>query len=404
MSANFIPMFEVGRNRVIRNISTEPMGQLIIAYVHKGYPEKRNIINTCSTQVDYIRAIDVFKLLSHIVFRVFNRSNPILLNLFFSPWKMKCDVLHLFNGVNLGVTPWVSTFETSLPRLGRVPDWINIIGVRRLADKSCIRLIAISECARRMQQEHITEKFSHYSEAISKKTIVLHPPQPILIGSLSEKPNYRDGIVFVFVGNQFFSKGGREVLKLFMSDKIREKKFTLHIISSIQSDTYASHTTLADTHRLKQQILNLPKNIEFHGVLENNSVIDILRNSHVALLPTYADTYGYFVLEAQACGCPVISTDIRALSEINNSECGWVISTPKDSQGNGRLSNADERTKFSECVYKGLEKYVMHIFDNTSSITVRSFASIKRIKEQHDPHQHAIALENIYTGNYVGSQ
>ena len=58
--------------------------------------------------------------------------------------------------------------------------------------------------------------------------------------------------------------------------------------------------------------------IFYHKILFNSEVMNILKNTHVGLLPTYADTYGYSVLEAQSFGCPVITTNIRAMPEINN--------------------------------------------------------------------------------------
>ena len=115
----------------------------------------------------------------------------------------------------------------------------------------------------------------------------------------------------------------------------------------------------------------------------------------MALLPTYADTYGYFVLEAQSCGCPVITTDISALSEINNIDCGWVIPVPKDSFGNGVLNTEYERAEFSNCIYRGLEKYVLQVLDNPSLIKGKAMAAIERIRKQHDPLQHAEETEEI---------
>ena len=43
----------------------------------------------------------------------------------------------------------------------------------------------------------------------------------------------------------------------------------------------------------------------------------------VGLLPTWAESYGYSVLEMQACGLPVVTTNIRALPETN--VCGWKV-------------------------------------------------------------------------------
>ncbi len=63
--------------------------------------------------------------------------------------------------------------------------------------------------------------------------------------------------------------------------------------------------------------------------MPNQQVLELLKTCDVGLLPTYADTYGFSALEAQSAACPVISTDVRALPEINNTEVGWLINVPK---------------------------------------------------------------------------
>ena len=42
-----------------------------------------------------------------------------------------------------------------------------------------------------------------------------------------------------------------------------------------------------------------------------------MATSHIGLLPTYNDSYGYSVIEFFSYGCPVITTNILALPEIN---------------------------------------------------------------------------------------
>lgn len=125
--------------------------------------------------------------------------------------------------------------------------------------------------------------------------------------------------------------------------------------------------------------------------------MQILCNSHVALLPTYADTYGYFVLEAQACGCPVISTDIRALPEINNNECGWVINVPKDGNGNAIINTQEQRQAFSANLQEKLESIVQKIICNPAVILDKGQKALGQIKTKHSPHLHANSLLAIYS-------
>ena len=112
----------------------------------------------------------------------------------------------------------------------------------------------------------------------------------------------------------------------------------LNIISKLEFGDYASKTTIEDYKSAKKIINELSGNISYHKILPNSEVMNILKNTHVGLLPTYADTYGYSVLEAQSFGCPVITTNIRAMPEINNWKKGWIIKVNKDSLNNAKLN------------------------------------------------------------------
>lgn len=59
-----------------------------------------------------------------------------------------------------------------------------------------------------------------------------------------------------------------------------------------------------------------------------SEIKSLLAKTDIGLLPTWADTYGYSVLEFQSYGIPVITTNIRAILEINNDDIGWVIKLP----------------------------------------------------------------------------
>ena len=168
-------------------------------------------------------------------------------------------------------------------------------------------------------------------EIIRKKMIVLHPPQEVLV----DQPVQRDyddqhPIRLILVGSGFFRKGGREILRAF--DKlIREENANLKLIlvSSLKMDDYAAKETQEDLDWASNFIQEHSDWIEYYPSLSQAEVLNLMKTCDIGLLPTYADSYGFSVLEAQACGLPVISTDVRALPEINNTDCGWLIRVQK---------------------------------------------------------------------------
>ena len=80
-------------------------------------------------------------------------------------------------------------------------------------------------------------------------------------------------------------------------------KFT--ILSGLAYGDYASHTTEEDYKRALVLIAQMGRCATHIHYLENDQVLELLKRTHVSLLPTYDDTYGFSVLEAQAAGCPV---------------------------------------------------------------------------------------------------
>ncbi len=366
---------------------------MFINYIHKGYSEVRNFLYS---KLSYKQSYDIFKLYSHFSFKLFKHIPQWALNLFYQPFKTKNSIIHFFNGINFGEQKWITTFETSLPRIGNVSSLFTHWAVKRMVKGNCTKLLALSECTYNIQRKFLIENFPDYAKHILNKTEVLHPPQEILLRDYNFKPDASHTVIFTFVGNEFFRKGGREILEIFLKLHGEGYRFLLNVVSNFSSDTYASKTSQKDVEAIKNKIKYLPPCIKIRGSLPNTAVIKLFQQSHVGLLPTYADTYGYSVLEAQSCGCPVITTDIRALPEINNEECGWVIPVPKDENGNGLLGSDQDRLVFSDLVKNGLFENVKNILEHPETIKAKGLASLERIKKYHNPRQHAQKLHQIY--------
>lgn len=123
-------------------------------------------------------------------------------------------------------------------------------------------------------------------------------------------------------------------------------------MSSLNYGDYASCTTKKDYQEALKIISRYQSNIKHYVRLPNQEVLKLLKNTHVGLLPTWADSFGYSVLEAQAAGCPVITTDVRAHPEINNNEIGWVMEVPKKVNGRACIDGELMRNRFSQTLHK----------------------------------------------------
>jgi len=307
-----------------------------------------------------------------------------------------CALYHFFNAVSVGRKPWLTTFETVLPRWNPVPDAKVREGLALLARPSCKGLIALSECNARLQREHLAALAPELTEIILTKLSVLPPSQRPGIEDLSEKPGINGIVVFSFVGADLFRKGGREILRAF--DEIYQagyRNWQLNIVSTMQVD-YATKATSTDVQNAKELIAKYPEHIVHHTGLANKDVLSLFKRSHVGLLPSWAETYGYSILEAQACGVPVISTNVRAMPEINNDRAGWVIDVPLNDKGNAVLLNDRDRAIFAAHLQARLVDQLRSILSDPSVIRLKAQAALDRIRSDHDPRTRAAVLEGYY--------
>jgi len=168
------------------------------------------------------------------------------------------------------------------------------------------------------------------------------------------------------------------------------------VVSSLRLEPYAAQETEEDLTWARQIIASKPKWLEYYEELPNSEVLNLLKNADVGLLPTWADTYGLSVLEAQACGCPVITTDVRALPEINNNRVGWLIRVPKDELGEAFYATGEDRQRLSQEIQNGLESIIRSIVAEPVMIALKGQAALERIRTEHNPETYAERLRQIY--------
>lgn len=361
-----------------------------------GYPEVRNIAALPFTHYRVRKFQNLNKVPAWLHHRIGGRISDVHWNSFRDLDLSPCDLYHFFNGISFGRKPWLTTFETMLPRWGKVPDKKVRQGLELLAGAPCVKLIALSERTAQLQRAHVERTAPDLAEAILAKLTVLHPAQAPGITDLSGKPPITDHVVFTFVGSNFFPKGGRQILQAFEALHQRGmRNWRLNIVSSVRIDPLARATD-ADVAWAMALIAKYPEHIIFHDRLGNKEVLALFRGTHVSLLPTWAETYGYAVLEAQAYGAPVITTALRALPEINGPRTGWMIDVPLNHMGNAVLVTEEDRTRFAERVREQLTEHLGSILGDPSTIAPRAEAALERIRLHHAPATRAAALERFY--------
>ena len=99
----------------------------------------------------------------------------------------------------------------------------------------------------------------------------------------------------------------------------------LEKIPNTTLDVIGDGGALADFKQLAAR-MNLSDSITFHGKLNHPSVISILQQADLFCYPTSAsEGFPKAVLEALACGLPVVTTRVSVLPQLINQGCGALL-------------------------------------------------------------------------------
>lgn len=377
---------------------------LTVGYWDQNYPEKRNIIYSGerTTAVNYV---PIHRKKNAFVSRYIGKNLPgadVVKNIqkfhYHSLRKGAYDLIHCYNGTcAMPNVPWVATAESAMPRiLGIEKEGLCAKAWKRytyelLAGNQCKALFFLCSATYISEERQLLRDYDGaYHRDIMPKAKVLHPPQRINITQeeLEEKfVGVENGLELMLVGSQFWLKGGKETVEA-LEHFAKEYPIHLTIVSDFNtSEAERCGYTKGDYQACMQRICRNRDWIAVYNKQSNRQVLRMMKKSHIGLLPSYVDTYGFSVLELQASGCPVITTDHRAFPEINPAECGWrtQIEGKHNSVREMREDNREQLTHIIE-----------DILEHPEQIVKKAQNSVERIREQHDPQKHAETLVTEY--------
>lgn len=122
----------------------------------------------------------------------------------------------------------------------------------------------------------------------------------------------------------------------------------------------------------------IEKQVLFPGVVDDATLIQFYRQAALFVFPSRYEGFGFPVLEAMACGCPVISSNASSLPEVAGDAA--ILLEPDDMTGFSRkmervLSNGRLRRDLSE---KGVARAAQFIWDRTARETVAVYEKVVR--------------------------
>jgi glycosyltransferase involved in cell wall biosynthesis len=186
-------------------------------------------------------------------------------------------------------------------------------------------------------------KLLGYITLKNEKYVLSHIPDIItvssdlkrLISHVSKSEIYvvHNGVSIENVKNMpKYEFGGNVLFCIGMLEEWKGFDIIIEAISEIKKEIPLVHLLIAGSGREEQNLkklvteLNLEQNVRFLGFVSGREKYSFYKSSDIFILPSRHDSFPIVILEAMACGKPIVASNVGAISEIViNGENGFLF-------------------------------------------------------------------------------
>lgn len=135
----------------------------------------------------------------------------------------------------------------------------------------------------------------------------------------------------LYVGRLVADKGVAELIKAIAL--LRERGRDVHLrVAGDGPDRQALASLASDS--------GIPDHVRFLGALPQEELPDLYRRATLVAVPSFREGLGLTAIEAMACGCPVVASDIPSLREIISDGRTGLLAKPGDTNDLARAVEA----------------------------------------------------------------
>ena len=154
------------------------------------------------------------------------------------------------------------------------------------------------------------KKFIINEGVLPNKTFILH--NPVDLSKFGPKYGIQKQIDILFIGRLSIEKGVEVLINAF---KFVSENRKILIIGD--GPLYK---------KLEIMTRNTSKNIKFQGWVDNEELPNFIRKAKILVVPSLSEPQGVVVIEAMACGIPVIGSNTGGIPDmIEHDRNGWLV-------------------------------------------------------------------------------
>lgn len=122
--------------------------------------------------------------------------------------------------------------------------------------------------------------------------------------------------------------------------------------------------------------LGLEKDVRFIGRVSTEDLARLYCIAKMFVFPSFYEGFGLPVIEAMACGCPVITSNVSSLPEVAGDAC--VMVDPRDHQkmGSFMLELLQDDVLRSSLIHKGIDRAAQFSWERCADETAKVYARV----------------------------
>lgn len=256
-----------------------------------------------------------FKIFRHIHFSSILLALPTALKAFKLCRKYGIDVIYVLDGIYYELTGLLTSLLSNTPLVFRlrsnevkIREVIHYHFVKRILGDLVTRLV-VNKAKRVVCISHeIRNLLSRWGVSPSKMVVVYHGVDSEKFKPLKVNPPFSK--IALFVGRL---------------DKVKGASTLLEAAKELED----VHFFILGSQPNPLQTSNMPKNVHCLGLVKRSRMPYYYNISGILVLPSLTEGFGDVILEAFACGKPVIASRVGDMPRIVSPEIGWLVE-PKD--------------------------------------------------------------------------
>jgi glycosyltransferase involved in cell wall biosynthesis len=226
-------------------------------------------------------------------------------------------------------------------------------------------VIAVSEATKQDLVEHLQIEPSRIDVVYQGVDHRIYRPT-------ARRPHDRPYVLFV--GTEQPRKNFSRVLEAFARLKSRRACRDLELVKIGGEGHPAGLFRPGTTASIRR--LGLAKDVSFKGWLSEADLAAYYSGAICCVLPSLYEGFGLPVLEAMACGCPVVTTETTATGEVGADAVVYVDPLDSDSIADAVAALIDSPGRRAELVDRGLGRAAAYSWERTAAETEQVYGRL----------------------------